>query len=228
MPRIPRGLVGGGVAHVLNRGNARSTVFESESEYTEFITLLDRARSRFSVELYAFCLMPNHFHLVARAERSDLSRLMQWWLTAHVRRRHKRNGTTGHIWQGRFKSFPVQQDEHLLTLLRYVLLNPCRAGLVRKAQDWRWTSLHHPELVSQWPVRLPVSVDEWLGEGAVENVQAIRESISRGTPFGDSRWRVTTAEEGGLASTLRPRGRPRADRNRLPASRPPAAAGAEK
>src|SRR4051812_34758929 len=122
MPRIPRGLRGGGVAHVLSRGNDRATVFHSPSEYQSFIALLDEARQRHPVDLLAFCLMPNHFHLVVRVEQSeDLSAMMQWWLTSHVRRQHLRHASSGHVWQGRFKSFPIQADAHLLAVLRYVL-----------------------------------------------------------------------------------------------------------
>src|SRR5689334_20165620 len=113
MPRIPRGLQGGGVAHVLSRGNARSTVFHSPGEYSDFIGLLDEARARHAVRLLAFCIMPNHFHLVVDVdETAQLSALMQWWLTSHVRRYHQRHVSSGHVWQGRFKSFPIQEDEH--------------------------------------------------------------------------------------------------------------------
>src|SRR5262245_54868557 len=151
MPRIARGLSQGGVAHVLSRGNGRATVFHSSQDYDDFVGLLDEARARHPVELFAFCIMPNHFHLVVRTERStELSAFMQWWLTAHVRRYHRRRATDGHVWQGRFKSFPIQEDGHLLTVLRYVLLNPCRAGLVRLAPEWRWSSLRFGTMLTPW------------------------------------------------------------------------------
>ena len=96
MPRIPRGLSGGGVAHVLNRGNARAQVFHTQSEYADFVGLLDDARLKHGVGILAFCLMPNHFHLVTQVEDgTSLSAMMQQWLTAHVRRHHKRRGTAG-------------------------------------------------------------------------------------------------------------------------------------
>ena len=201
----------GGVAHVLNRGNAKSTVFHTPSDYEGFIHLLTQAKERHPVDVLAFCVMPNHFHLVVRVERADeLSAMMQWWMTSHVRRRHKRNATSGHIWQGRFKSFPVQEDEHLLTVLRYVLLNPCRARLTEDPWAWRWSSLWYDQLLAPWPVAPPQDVRRWLADSRVESdVEDVRESIRRSSPFGDEHWRERAAAEWGLESTLRSRGRPR-------------------
>lgn len=211
MPRIPRGLRGGGVAHVLSRGNGRATVFHSAGEYEDFIGLLDDARKRHAVDLLAFCIMPNHFHLVARVEESiQLSALMQWWLTSHVRRYRKRHESTGHIWQGRFKSFPVQEDAHLLTVLRYVLLNPSRALLVPSPWGWRWSSLWFDAMLAEWPVQPPGSMPAWLAApGDDEEEKEVRASIRRGAPFGDELWRTEAARSWGLERTLRPRGRPR-------------------
>jgi len=218
MPRIPRGLAVGGVAHVLSRGNARATVFHSPPEYEGFIHLLQKARERHPVDLLAFCVMPNHFHLVVRVERAgELSAMMQWWLTSHVRRYHRRNATSGHVWQGRFKSFPVQEDRHLLTVLRYVLLNPCRAGLVHDPWAWRWSSLWFDPMLGRWPVEPPRDLRTWLRQGLVESeLEEVRHSIARGTPYGDELWQTRAASEWGLETTLRPRGRPR-----LPADAPP-------
>lgn len=210
MPRIPRGLRGGGVAHVLNRGNGRATIFHSASEYESFISLLDEARGRHPVALLAFCLMPNHFHLVASVEESaELSAMMQWWLTSHVRRHHKRHRSSGHVWQGRFKSFPVQEDAHLLTVLRYVLMNPCRAQLVRSAWEWPWSSLQFGRMLSPWPVAPPQGVSTWLAtQGEQASDEEVRDSVRRGAPFGDEHWSARTAEAWGLEAKLRPRGRP--------------------
>jgi putative transposase len=85
--------------------------------------------------------MPNHFHLALWPQADgDLSDYMMWLLTAHVRRYHKHYHSSGHVYQGRFRSFPVQEDDHLPTLLRYIERNPLRAGLVERAQEWRWSS----------------------------------------------------------------------------------------
>lgn len=131
MPRTLRASLGDYCYHVLNRGNARAQVFHDDGDYRAFVDLIGTACERLPMRVLAYCLMPNHFHLVLRPHGDgDLSRWMQWLLTAHVRRHHRRYGTTGHIWQGRFKAFPTQDDGHLLAVLRYVERNPLRAGLV--------------------------------------------------------------------------------------------------
>jgi putative transposase len=128
--------------HVLNRGNARTRVFRREADYVAFLKLIDDAVERLPLRVLSYCLIPNHFHLVLWPRGDgDLSRWMQWLLTAHVRRYHRHYHGSGHVWQGRFKAFPIQRDEHLLTVMRYVERNPLRAGLVKKAQNWPWSSL---------------------------------------------------------------------------------------
>lgn len=210
MPRIARGQNGLHTLHVLNRGNARAQVFHDPSDYRAFIRLLGEAKERAGVELFAFCLMPNHFHLVARPrEEGALSDLMQWWMTSFVRRTHRRRDSSGHVWQGRFKSFPVQHDEHLLTVLRYVLLNPVRGGLCESAGEWPWSSLHFASVIDPWPVKPAEGTHEWLARGVrEEDAEAIRKSIRRRTPYGDPDWTEQVAKESGLPETIRPRGRP--------------------
>jgi putative transposase len=108
--------------HIINRGNGRAAIFHRNQDYEAFLSLLPAAKARHPVKLLAFCLMPNHFHLVLEpAHTTALSQFTQWLLTTHVRRYHKHYGGSGHIWQGRFKSFPVQRDQHLVTLLRYLV-----------------------------------------------------------------------------------------------------------
>ncbi len=141
MPRTARASVGNIVYHVINRGNGRSTVFHDDDDFAAFVRLIGEASERVAMRVAAYCVMPNHFHLVLwPLNDGDLGTWMQWLMTAHVRRHHRRHGTSGHVWQGRFKAFPIQKDDHLLTVLRYVERNPVRAGLVSKAADWRWSS----------------------------------------------------------------------------------------
>src|SRR5205085_655128 len=103
-------------------------------------------------------LMPNHYHLVVQpAAEGDLSRWMHWLQNTHVRRYHQHYHSSGHVWQGRFKSFPLQEDEHLLTVLRYVERNPVRAKLVRLAERWRWSSARAWANPSERPA--------WLADG---------------------------------------------------------------
>lgn len=120
MPRNPRGSLAGYCYHVLNRGNGRRTIFHKNGDFAAFVQLLRQAGERNPTRLLAYCLMPNHFHLVLwpRAD-GDLSDYMRWLLTAHVRRYHQHYHSSGHVYQGRFRSFPIQEDEHLLTVLRW-------------------------------------------------------------------------------------------------------------
>ena len=167
------------------------------------------------MRVLGFCLMPNHFHLVLwpRAE-GDLSRYLQWLLTAHVRRYHRRYRSSGHVWQGRFKAFPIARDEHLLTVLRYVERNARRAKLVRQAQHWPWSSLSAPRagFLHESPVPLPRN---WVARVNAPETEAelasLRQSVNRCTPLGAPAWVMRTAARLGLEASLRPRGRPRKD-----------------
>src|SRR5262249_30354817 len=145
----------------------------------------------------------------------DLGRWMQWLLTAHVRRCHRHNGTTGHVWQGRFQAFPVEDDDHLVTVLRYVERNALRAELVCRADDWNWSSLpgwqaRDPLL---WRGKPPVRASRWLERVneplSASDLQRLRLSVMRGRPYGTEAWTEQTAIRLGVESSLRPRGRPR-------------------
>jgi putative transposase len=221
MPRPKRAAPGGYCYHVLNRGNARQQVFHKDADYTAFVRLLDEANDRQPMRVLAYCLLPNHFHLVLWPHRDgDLSRWMQWVQTTHVRRYHEHYHTSGHVWQGRFKAFPIQADEHLLTVLRYVERNPLRAGLVDAIDGWCWSSLailnlaERPAWYSDGPARRG---KDWLAHVAQPQtdveIAAIRRCAQRGCPFGRESWQRKTVAALGLQSTLRPRGRPRKQNN---------------
>lgn len=161
MPRCARMIDDNGMYHVLNRGNGQQRVFQKDGDYAAFLVMLAQMKERFAVEIYAYCLMPNHFHLLLKPHTAeDLSRSMQWFMTTHVRRYHRHYGTSGHVWQGRFKSFGIQDDDHCLTVARYVEGNPVRAGLVESAMDWCWSShrsrcgLEADSLIAPLPVEL--------------------------------------------------------------------------
>ena len=216
MPRTARAAVGGLCYHVINRGNAGTVVFHQPDDFDAFLQLMRQANEQRPMRLVAYCLMPNHFHLVLWPHGDgDLSRWMQWLLTAHVRRYHRLRGTNGHIWQGRFKAFPIQQDEHLLTVLRYVERNPVRAALVPRAERWRWSSLQAGPSDNAPPLD-PGPVDrprQWLtrvnrAETTAE-LDDLRRCVNRGTPYGPATWVERTAVRLGLEATLHPRGRPR-------------------
>src|SRR4051794_20736926 len=129
MPRTSRQIEAGMIYHVLNRGNGRRMLFSKESDFLAFIKLLGEAFTRFEVDLLAFCLMGNHWHLLVRPRTDQaLARCMAWLTVTHARRHHMHypNPGSGHLYQGRFKSFPVQSDEHFLTVARYIHANPVR------------------------------------------------------------------------------------------------------
>jgi putative transposase len=215
MPRSPRASQGGYCYHVLNRGNGRRTVFHKDGDFAAFVKLLRQAAERTPVRLLASCLMPNHFHLALwPRDDGDLSDYMRWLLTAHVRRYHKHYHSSGHVYQGRFRSFPIQDDEHLLTVLRYIERNPVRAGLVTHAQDWPWSSAAPGRggspLLDAGPVPRQSSWLEHVNAAQTEaEVAALRECIRRRRPYGDGVWAERVARQLGLESSLRPRGRPR-------------------
>ncbi len=217
MPRISRGLADDSIYHVINRGNGGRVVFQKDKDYEAFVNLMKEAKIRYTVRIFAYCLMPNHFHIVVMPHESeDLSKWMQWLLTSHVRRFHMHYGTSGHIWQGRYKSFLIQKDSHLLTVLKYVESNPLRAGLVNSANNWLWSS--HREsvqkgghlLIDEVPVELPKEWSKFVNESIAEKeLEKLRQSVSRQSPYGDSSWQVDVSKAFGLESTIRPRGRPR-------------------
>ena len=220
MPRVERGLADSFVYHVINRGNGRQEVFHKNKDYEAFINLMKHAKERYSVKIFSYCLMPNHFHMVVMPDRGeDLSRWMQWLMTSQVRRYHRHYGSSGHIWQGRFKSFIIQKDIHLLMVLRYVEGNPVRAGLAGEAKEWTWSS--HGEvikkreriLVDEVPIELPDAWDKYVDEPLTEKeLKKLRQAVNRQSPYGSCEWQIQACKELGLESTIRPRGRPKKEK----------------
>jgi len=199
----------------------RLPMFKKNADYAAFEQVLARALGRPDApRLLAYCLMPNHWHLVVQASAgTSLSTWMQWVTVTHTHRWHAHYRLVGEgpLYQGRFKSFPIQEDGHFLTVCRYVEGNALRAGLVSRAEDWRWSSLwvrrgRDVELADglmPWPVERP---RDWLAAVnrplANEHLQDIRQAVARGAPLGTDQWRVRMAGRLGLQPTLRPRGRP--------------------
>ena len=143
MPRPVRFTPGGLCFHVINRGNGRAKVFRKRSDYLAFLRMLSLAcgRTHSPMRLLGWCLMPNHFHLMLWPRLDgDLPRFMQWLMTCHVRRHHRIYKGSGHVWQGRYKSFAAQGSPHLFAVLRYVERNPVRAKLCARAEDWEFSS----------------------------------------------------------------------------------------
>jgi putative transposase len=225
MGRPKRAAEGGYVYHVLNRANARMTIFEKDQDYAAFEHVLEEAVERTNTRLLTYCLMPNHWHLVVWPKQDgELSEFVGWLTLTHTQRWHAHRHSTGsgHVYQGRFKSFPVQEDGHFYTLCRYVERNALRANLVARAEDWRWGSLYRwnsgtvaeKALLAAWPLpRRPGWIDHVNAPQTEAELARLRRSVQRGSPFGDGRWFARTVQALGLETTLRPRGRPRKPEN---------------
>jgi putative transposase len=206
----------------LNRANGGATIFATDADYGAFERVMADTLRRIPMRALAYCLMPNHWHLVLWPRGDgDLGQFMQRLTTTHVRRwrLHRQSVGEGHLYQGTYKSFPVQDDVHLLTVWRYVERNPLRARLVGRAEQWRWSSLwrrQHPDGADDLPPLCDGPLDrprDWLAcvnrpETAAE-LEALRTSIGRGRPFGAGSWQERIAEKLGLQAAFHPRGRPR-------------------
>lgn len=221
MARPPRADEAGGLYHALNRANMRATIFKKDADYAAFEKILGEALELHQIELFGYQLMPNHYHLVLRPlVDHEMSRFMGWVGGTHTMRYHAHyhTGGQGHLYQQRYKSFPIQDDEHFFLVCRYVERNAFRAGLVEQAEDWRWGSLWRwlqksepdPQLLSPWPLaRLPGWVDRVNHPLSQKELEAVRRCAQRGRPLGDEGWVESIARRLNLESTMRPRGRPR-------------------
>ena len=223
MPRRARSIVGGCAYHILNRANGRLRLFKKPADYQAFEQVLAEAHERVPLRILGYVVMPTHWHFVVWPGPRHGSRVTDFfrWLThTHTQRWHAHHGTSGmgHVYQGRFKSFPIAGDEHLLSVLRYVERNPLRAELVRDAEAWRWSSLYRrlsgsadeQALLSDPPVALGKHWRDHVNQPQTDAEEAaIRMSIARGQPYGGATWMAKVTRQLGLEHTLRPRGRPR-------------------
>lgn len=221
MPRINRIDIGGEIYHVINRANARVQIFDNPKDYQLFEEVLEEAKERTNISIYVYCIMPNHWHLVVSPkEDGDLQKFMAWLTMTHTQRWHASHKTigSGHLYQGRYKSFLVQSNNYFLQLCRYVERNPLRAKLVKKAKNWKWSSLWRREkgtkeqkkLLNTWPVTRPKDYSEWINtQENDEELKEIRYSVNKGKPLGGDRWVDRVINKFKLYSTLRNPGRPK-------------------
>lgn len=221
MGRALRTDVGDHVYHVLNRANARATLFRKNADYELFERVIEEAKERTEMRVLAYTVMPNHWHFVLCPRKDgDLSRFVNWLTLTHTQRWHAANHTVGHghLYQGRYKSFLCQEDRHFLQLIRYVERNPLRANLVRKAEGWRWGSTwrraegtpKQKKLLHPWPVQVPRGYATLLNEPqSADEIEAMRRAVARGNPYGSLAWTEKTVQKFKLETTIRPRGRPK-------------------
>jgi putative transposase len=208
MSRLPRMVLPGVPHHVTQRGNRRERTFFEDGDYALYLDLLAAGAQRAGVEVWCYCLMPNHVHIVAVPRDADgLSRAFR-----HVHRHYTgyvnaRLRVTGHLWQGRFSS--VAMDEpHLHAALRYVALNPVRAGLVQRPEDWPWSSVRaHYARQDDHVVKVAPGLERvgdfraFLGEAFDEaaSYAALRKAEGLGRPVGSPGWLAAMEQESGLA-----------------------------
>lgn len=219
MPRTARVAPGGVIYHVLNRGVGQMTLFKSRKDFEAFQRCLVATLESTPMRVLAYCVMNNHWHLVLWPRREgDLARFMLRLTTMHVRRwlinRHQVG--TGHVYQGRYKSFAVQDDGHLLTVCRYVERNALRQGLVESCVDWEWSSCGQKSLAAELRVELcdlpiPQRKDwvQWVDQPQTPAEEAaMLLSIQQSRPFGDEKWVNKVSDKIGWREPLKV-GRPR-------------------
>jgi len=221
MGRPKRSDEGGAIYHMLNRANRRATIFQKPSDYRAFEGILAEALERVRLKLFSYCLMPNHWHLVVSPEvNGEMSRFGQWLGLTHTQRYHAHYETTGegHLYQGRYKSFQIQSDEHFLSCCRYVERNAYTAELCESPELWRYGSLNRwfygtgieREMLSPWPIPRRANWIDWVKRPlSLSEQRSIQRSMQRNAPFGDDRWANSTAQKNNIESTMRSIGRPR-------------------
>jgi putative transposase len=195
-------------------------LFAQDADFEAFQRVMIEAHRRHPIRILSYCILSKHWHFVVWPQTDgEVTDFFRWLAHTHAMRWRVVHRTVGygHLYQGRFKSFPVQSDEHLLTVLRYVERNALGAGLVERAEHWRWGGLwarvHGDDAVkavlSPWPVARP---KDWLRRVntplSASELRRLRMSIERGQPYGEDEWVKRTAKELGLEHTIRPEGRP--------------------
>lgn len=193
--------MGNYVYHVLNRAAGRKEIFANPAAYKEFEELLFEAKEQFDMRILAYAIMPNHWHLLLYPRKDqDISVFMGWISTTHARRYRVKTESVGegHLYQGRYKSFIVDTDAYLLTVLRYIERNPARAGLVKLPEDWKWGSAYRrvlgtkkeKTLLDTPPIQLPHRYREWINTKEYrEEIDAVRHSVNKELPFGSVAFR---------------------------------------
>lgn len=216
MPRTARASLGGVCYHVYNRSNDSAILFHKRDDYQTFLRALQFATNRQRMRVAAYCILPTHFHFVVWPfEDGDLSSWMQRLMTIQVRRFRQLYQGLGHIWQGRFRAFPIEPGPSFWSVVRYVEQNPIRLKLVERAEAWEWSSAANPITlenpgIGAAPSARPADWSDQLHEPMpAEEVERIRRSLNRGLPYGAADWVLATAKSMGIESSLRPRGRPR-------------------
>jgi len=183
VPSRPVRIVGGFVYHVTNRCAAGVTLFDSRAAYRAFVNLIAEAYAVRPTRLLAYCVMPNHWHLVLWPETDDaVERFVGWLSMTHVKRLHRWRGTRGPVYPERYEAIPVESGRSLYRVIRYVERNPCAAGLVSTPRAWHWSSASPGSRVqlAEWPAPRPADWEDYVGT-AIESAELadIRRQLKR-------------------------------------------------
>lgn len=225
MPRQARTVFSGVPHHITQRGNRREDVFFSDEDRLTYVGWLQQYCLTFDVEVLAYCLMSNHIHLVAVPATDDgLQRVFKPLHMRYAQRINRARGWTGHLWQGRFFSSPLD-DAYLWAAVRYVERNPVRAAMVRCAEQYRWSSAaahcgQRADVLlntgSDWGRKF-LAVKEWsawLAEGDNdEALNTVRRNIDKGLPCGSDAFIAQLGQQAGRLLGYRPQGRPAKDQD---------------
>lgn len=198
MPRRSARLTSDVIFHVLNRAVRRARLFEDGADYQAFLRVLAETQHGIPLRTLAYCVMPNHFHLVVwPGSDTQLARFMHRLTLTHSKRWHGSRGTIGEgpLYQGRYKAFPVQGDRHFLAVCRYVERNALRARLVEAAESWPWSSLSQRCRNSNvidlhaWPIPIPLDWCQRVNAAESEaELTALRKRVRISEPYGDEAW----------------------------------------
>ena len=141
MPRVARVLLDNACYHVINRGNQKQSIFKEELDFKKYLEILRHYKKKYNFKLYAYCLMPNHIHLVVDIRKtSELAKIMQGLTQTYTVWFNNKYNKVGRLWQGRFKSMLIQKDKYLIDCLRYIELNPVTADITSSPADYSWSS----------------------------------------------------------------------------------------
>ena len=217
MPRQARVVIPGAPHHVTQRGNRRQQTFFTDADYLAYLHLAAEAFGEAGVEVWAYCLMPNHVHLIAAPpEAGALAAAVGATHLRYTRQINARQRWTGYLWQGRFASFPMDED-YLLACARYVGLNPVRAGLTARSLDWPWSSVRAHVEGRADPLLTPEPLRTRLGHGLArffdldaeaEAQRKLRRAAVTGRPLGATAWVKALEQATGRPLVDPPRGRP--------------------
>lgn len=217
MPRRLRHSLQGTAFHVMNRAVRKTLLFLNEQDYQAFLAVVREGIARYKVRVVVYCVMPNHWHFVVLCDRiEDISKWLHWMTGTHALRWNIAHGTRGRgaVYQSRFTAVPIQTETSLYRVCRYVERNAVRKGLVKKAEDWEFGSLHdtcnncNAIPLSAWPILRPENWIEFVNSEEPEaELNELRNTLRRNQPIGDAAWQKAVAPFIGLS--MRRIGRPK-------------------